>query len=130
MSANPKPILDAATTTTTSTTTTIPPPPHVHGIATTPLSQCTHWHSPLDIIAIKHVCCGKFYACISCHDGLEDHVSGVWPRGSRGERAVLCGGCKYVASIEEYMGCGSVCVRCGRGFNPGCEGHWGRYFEV
>ena len=31
-------------------------------------SRCDHWHSELDIVAIKFLCCGKFYACRSCHD--------------------------------------------------------------
>ncbi|KAF2658891.1 hypothetical protein K491DRAFT_689738 [Lophiostoma macrostomum CBS 122681] len=56
------------------------PQPYVHGINVSPRTQCAHWHSPLDIIAIKHYCCGKFYACVSCHDEGEDHVSVPWPR--------------------------------------------------
>ena len=31
-------------------------------------SRCDHWHSELDIVAIKFPCCGKFYACRSYHD--------------------------------------------------------------
>ena len=101
----------------------------MHGLAITPLTQCTHYHSALDIIAIKHFCCGKFYACIRCHDELEAHAPGVWPRDRRDERAVLCGGCQHVLGIGEYMACGGACTRCGRGFNPGCKRHWDMYFE-
>lgn len=104
--------------------------PKVYGISVAPLTQCAHWHSPLDIIAIKHFCCDKFYACISCHDELEDHKSGIWPLDKRYEEAVLCGRCKHVLSIEEYMDSGSKCTQCGGGFNPGCKGHWGMYFEL
>ncbi|KAH7377865.1 zinc finger CHY domain-containing protein [Pyrenochaeta sp. MPI-SDFR-AT-0127] len=104
--------------------------PVVRGLSVTPLTQCLHWHSALDIIAIKHFCCNTFYACISCHDACEPHKSGAWPRSQRGERAVLCGRCKYVLSIEEYMASGSRCTRCESGFNPGCKGHWGLYFEA
>jgi uncharacterized CHY-type Zn-finger protein len=102
----------------------------VHGLSLTPLTQCKHWNSPLDIIAIRHACCGRFYACISCHDALENHKSSIWPLSQRDERAVLCGKCKHVLRIDEYLSCGSVCTRCGAGFNPGCKGHWGMYFEM
>ncbi|KAF2011476.1 hypothetical protein BU24DRAFT_281853 [Aaosphaeria arxii CBS 175.79] len=116
----------------------MPPPPTVHGLSVTPLTQCTHWHSPLDIIAIKHFCCQKFYACISCHDALESHASAPWPKevyekdasNEGGQGAVLCGKCKHVLGVSEYLGCGSQCTKCGSGFNPGCKLHWGLYFEV
>ncbi|KAF1999916.1 CHY zinc finger family protein [Amniculicola lignicola CBS 123094] len=107
-----------------------PPKPKVHGLALTPLTQCIHYSTPLDIIAIKHACCGKFYACISCHNALESHTPEIWSNQQRGEKAVLCGKCGHVASIGEYMEGGSRCGGCGEGFNPGCRGHWGMYFEV
>jgi uncharacterized CHY-type Zn-finger protein len=123
-----------------SATSTPPTPPtgeqslekdyQVHGLSLTPLTQCAHWNSPLDIIAIRHACCGKLYACISCHDALEDHPPGVWPLSQRNERAVLCGKCRHVLQIDEYLSSGSVCTSCGAGFNPGCKGHWGMYFEM
>ncbi|KAF2825631.1 zinc finger CHY domain-containing protein [Ophiobolus disseminans] len=106
------------------------PTPTIHGLSLTPLTQCAHWHSPLDIIAIKHFCCNKFYACISCHDACETHPSGVWPSDQRRERAVVCGACRHVLTIDEYLACGSKCTACGSGFNPGCKGHWGLYFEM
>jgi uncharacterized CHY-type Zn-finger protein len=105
-------------------------PPAVHGLAVTSQTQCAHWHSPLDIIAIKHFCCNRFYACISCHDECEDHRSGVWPRDQRYEYAVLCGSCKHILTVNEYMKCGSKCSACGSAFNPGCKNHWGLYFEL
>jgi uncharacterized CHY-type Zn-finger protein len=104
--------------------------PTVHGLDVSPLTQCAHWHSPLDIIAIKHFCCDKFYACISCHIACETHTSGVWPRERRGEEAVLCGHCKHVLTIDEYMASGSRCTKCESRFNPGCKNHWGLYFEM
>lgn len=102
----------------------------VHGIDVTPSTQCAHWHSPLDIIAIRHACCLKFYACITCHNALEQHEPTVWLMSQRGERAVLCGQCKYQLSIDEYLQSGSRCTNCEAGFNPGCKGHWGMYFEM
>lgn len=104
--------------------------PSVHGLSLTPSTQCEHYHSPLDIIAIKHFCCRKFYACITCHDALETHKSGVWPRDQRDEKAVLCGACGHVLGVGEYMASGSRCTECEAGFNPGCKGHWKLYFEV
>ncbi|KAF2025351.1 zinc finger CHY domain-containing protein [Setomelanomma holmii] len=106
------------------------PSPQVHGISVSPLTQCAHWNSLLDIIAIKHFCCNKFYACISCHDECESHCSGVWPRSRRDEKAVLCGACKHILTVDEYMDSGSRCTSCKSGFNPGCENHWGLYFEM
>ncbi|KAF2678601.1 zinc finger CHY domain-containing protein [Lentithecium fluviatile CBS 122367] len=104
--------------------------PTVYGRSVTPLTQCEHYSSPLDIIAIKHACCGKFYACISCHNVLETHKPEVWPQRSREEKAVLCGNCRYVLSVQEYMANGSACTKCSRGFNPGCKGHWRLYFDT
>jgi uncharacterized CHY-type Zn-finger protein len=104
--------------------------PTVHGVSVTPLTQCTHWHSDLDIIAIKHTCCQKFYACISCHDALETHKSGVLSLDRRDEKVVLCGACKHILAVDEYMKSGSECTKCGSSFNPGCKSHWGLYFEL
>lgn len=104
--------------------------PTVHGLSVSPLTQCTHYSSPLDIIAIKHACCNKFYACISCHNALESHKPDVWPRNKREEKTVLCGACKHALSVMEYLESGSQCSKCGSGFNPRCKRHWGMYFEV
>ena len=102
----------------------------VYGISVSPQTQCAHWHSPRDIIAIRHACCLKSYACISCHNALEDHQPAVWPLSRRDERAVLCGQCKHVLRIAEYLQSGSRCTNCAAEFNPGCKGHWGMYFEL
>lgn len=122
------------TTNSTSISTVLSNPdeqtPAVHGLSVTSQTQCSHWHSPLDIIAIKHACCNKFYACISCHDALEEHRPEVWGREKRDEKAVLCGNCKGLLSVKEYLECNSRCTRCGAGFNPGCKNHWALYFEV
>jgi uncharacterized CHY-type Zn-finger protein len=102
----------------------------VYGISVTSLTQCTHWHSTRDIIAIRHACCLKFYACISCHNTLEKHEPTTWPLSQRNERAVMCGQCKHILRIDEYMQSGSRCTNCAADFNPGCKGHWGMYFEL
>ncbi|OCK90129.1 uncharacterized protein K441DRAFT_666520 [Cenococcum geophilum 1.58] len=107
-----------------------PLPLAVRGLSLTPLTQCLHYHSALDLIAIKFRCCRAFYACIDCHAVLADHPPTTWGKEEREEPAVLCGDCKHVLTIDEYFGCGSKCTKCGAGFNPGCKGHWGRYFEI
>jgi len=103
--------------------------PHVNGVDITSSTQCAHYNSPLDIIAIKHKCCGKFYGCITCHSELEEHPAQVWGKEERSEKAVMCGSCKHVLTIEEYLGCGNRCTSCGGGFNPGCKDHYDLYFE-
>jgi uncharacterized CHY-type Zn-finger protein len=107
-------------------------PPDIHGIGLTSSTQCAHWHSPLDIIAIKHACCQKFYACISCHNTLESsHVPAVWKRKDWDEGAVFCGNCKRIWSVKEYLaGKESKCGGCGVAWNPGCKNHWNLYFDV
>ncbi|KAF1957990.1 zf-CHY-domain-containing protein [Byssothecium circinans] len=109
-----------------------PNTPTVYGLSVNTFSQCAHWSSPLDIVTIKHACCRKFYACISCHNALETHTGRVWPRNEREEKAVLCGQCKHLLSIDEYMNSGSRCTNmdCKGAFNPGCRNHWAFYFEL
>ncbi|OCK79629.1 zinc finger CHY domain-containing protein [Lepidopterella palustris CBS 459.81] len=106
------------------------PAPTIHGLALSPQTQCLHYSSPLDIIAIKMACCNAFYACITCHSSLTTHAVELWGKDQRGEKAVLCGICRHVLSIDEYMACGGACTSCGNGFNPGCKAHWGMYWEV
>ncbi len=104
--------------------------PAVRGVDVRPNTACKHWHSPLDVIAIKMKCCGEYYACKDCHDALADHAISVWPRAEWDERAILCGVCGAELSINEYLGCGNVCPLCGAGFNPGCRAHYRYYFET
>ena len=112
------------------TSSSDPENPQVYGVSVTPLTQCAHWHSTLDIIAIRHACCLKYYACISCHKELENHEPAVWPLSKRDERAVICGQCKHELSVNEYMQSESRCTSCEAAFNPKCKGHWGLYFEM
>lgn len=118
-------------TTATATDSKSPPPhPTVHGVNVSPTTQCAHWHSDLDIIAIKHKCCSEYYACISCHEALASHPTQVWPRHERHTKAVLCGSCRRELSIDEYLSCESKCPGCASGFNPGCAKHYELYFEM
>jgi uncharacterized CHY-type Zn-finger protein len=51
----------------------------VRGVGLDGQTRCTHYHSALDIIAIKMMCCGIYYACKDCHETLADHSIKVWP---------------------------------------------------
>ncbi|KAF3763264.1 CHY zinc finger family protein [Cryphonectria parasitica EP155] len=106
------------------------PTPKVHGLNVTDRTQCAHWNSDLDIIAIRHKCCGEYYACISCHEAVAGHSAQVWARDERDTPAVLCGNCRRELTVAEYLGCGNTCPGCGAGFNPGCARHYDLYFET
>jgi len=100
----------------------------VHGISVNEQTQCAHYHTNRDIIAIRFKCCDKFYACIHCHEDIAGHESTRWSEDERETRAVLCGKCRSTLSIAEYLACENFCPRCGAGFNPGCAQHHHLYF--
>ncbi|KXJ87400.1 hypothetical protein Micbo1qcDRAFT_124458 [Microdochium bolleyi] len=115
---------------TAPSATAEPKPIVVHGVDTTAQTQCAHWHSARDIIAIRHACCGEYYACISCHEALASHAAAVWRRADWDTtKAVLCGSCRAQLTIAEYLACESTCPRCQAAFNPGCARHYDLYFE-
>ncbi|WP_143961093.1 CHY zinc finger protein [Litoribacter populi] len=93
-------------------------------------TRCVHWHSELDIIAIKFKCCDKYYPCFSCHEEEADHEHEVWPVGEFDEKAILCGACGHELTIQEYMDSNNTCPKCEASFNPGCSNHYHLYFEV
>jgi uncharacterized CHY-type Zn-finger protein len=101
----------------------------IYGIDVDPQTRCAHWHSEVDIIAIKFKCCGKWFPCYECHADLSDHTSQVWGIDECDEKAVLCGNCGYFLSIDEYMNCENVCPECEHGFNAGCANHYHLYFN-
>src|SRR5215468_5674101 len=91
-------------------------------------TRCAHYHSALDIVAIQMKCCGEFYACKDCHEELAGHSIEVWPRSEWSKRAVLCGACRELLTIHEYLGWGNRCPACGAAFNPKCKNHFHFYF--
>jgi uncharacterized CHY-type Zn-finger protein len=103
--------------------------PVVHGRTVDAQTRCVHYHSPLDIVAIRFFCCGKYYPCYQCHNEAEDHIPQVWPRHRFHERAILCGVCRTELSIERYRAA-DRCPECGSVFNPGCASHAHLYFDV
>ena len=104
-------------------------PPQVRGLELDPQTRCAHWHSPLDIVALKMRCCGVYWACRDCHDALADHPAQVWPKAEWATPAVLCGACGTELSIAAYLACGDRCPACAAPFNPGCKLHRHLYFE-
>jgi uncharacterized CHY-type Zn-finger protein len=103
--------------------------PAVHGLDLDPQTRCRHWHSPLDIVALKMRCCGLYWACRDCHDALADHPATLWPTDTFDTPAILCGACGGELTIRDYLECEDRCPGCGAGFNPGCRLHRGLYFE-
>lgn len=112
-------------------TSSPPSPPRVYGQSVTPRTQCQHWNSERDIIAIRHKCCRQYYACIACHQALAGHEPEVWPKSEQSDtKAVLCGHCRHEMTISAYLACRNVCPVCAAEFNPGCAKHYDLYFAV
>jgi uncharacterized CHY-type Zn-finger protein len=103
--------------------------PQVRGIEVDGQTRCAHYHSPVDIIAIKMKCCGEYYACKDCHLALTDHKIVVWPRNEWEEKAILCGSCGSELTISDYLASGYRCPTCDAEFNPACRRHYHFYFE-
>lgn len=100
----------------------------VHGTHVNSRTQCAHWHSDRDIIAIRFKCCDAYYACIDCHREAADHEPVVWPKAEFEEQAIYCGNCRHTLSISSYLACGNTCPVCQAAFNPGCANHYPLYF--
>jgi uncharacterized CHY-type Zn-finger protein len=104
--------------------------PPVLGVDLDAETRCVHWHSPLDIVAIRMKCCDTYYACKDCHDALAGHAIVVWPRAEWDRPAVLCGACGTELSVHQYLGSGNACPACRARFNPGCRNHHHFYFDT
>lgn len=92
-------------------------------------TRCEHYHSELDIIAIKFKCCGIFYPCYECHTACEDHPAEQWERAEFEEKAIICGNCKELLTISEYLNT-DTCPHCKAKFNPKCSNHYHLYFKL
>ena len=92
-------------------------------------TRCSHYHSTLDIIAIKFKCCHEYYACYYCHEALASHAPVVWQKTEFNEKAILCGTCYNEMTISEYKNANYQCPDCGALFNPKCVNHNHLYFE-
>lgn len=93
-------------------------------------TRCEHWHSSLDIIAIKFKCCKEYYyPCYQCHEETVDHKPEVWKKEEWNTKAILCGVCKTELTINEYFHSVNHCPHCHAAFNPNCCRHYHLYFE-
>ncbi|WP_263622142.1 CHY zinc finger protein [Halobacillus litoralis] len=104
-------------------------PIEVYGVDVDQESRCTHYHSQVDIVALKFRCCRKFYACYQCHQETTDHPPEKWPLDERDHHAILCGHCRKTMSIDEYMNV-NECPHCQHAFNAGCKNHYPLYFDM
>ena len=91
-------------------------------------TRCKHYHSSLDIIAIKFKCCDHYYPCFECHQEIAGHEPERWGADERNTKAVLCGACGHDLTIAEYFSSGNECPQCHSLFNPNCEKHYHLYF--
>ena len=101
----------------------------VRGVNLDKQTRCVHYHTELDIVAIKMKCCGVYYACKDCHEALAGHKIQVWEQSEFMQKAILCGCCQTELTISDYMASENRCPACGAEFNPGCRNHHHFYFE-
>eukprot|EP00796_Vickermania_ingenoplastis_P007881 gene7881-5507_t len=94
-------------------------------------TRCEHYHSELDIIAIKFRCCKIFYPCFQCHEEETEgkHEPQQWAVEERDHRAILCGHCRTTHTIATYMGT-DICPACSAAWNPRCAHHYHLYFKM
>lgn len=92
-------------------------------------TRCIHYHTVLDIVAIKMPCCSTYYTCIQCHNETAGHPAAIWPREAFDTPAVLCGECYREMTIKEYLASNNQCPFCNAAFNPKCCNHYHLYFE-
>jgi uncharacterized CHY-type Zn-finger protein len=102
----------------------------VKGKLTDDQIRCVHYHSTLDIIAIKFKCCNEYYPCYYCHEEEAGHTHQVWTTNEFDTKAILCGVCKNEMSIREYKDGHYHCPNCKAAFNPKCINHDHLYFET
>ena len=101
----------------------------VKGKITDDETRCVHYHSLLDVIAIKFKCCNQYYPCYTCHEEAADHAAKTWSKNEFGTKAILCGVCKNELTIHEYLTSNNQCPFCKTPFNPKCKNHQHLYFE-
>ncbi|WP_213815981.1 CHY zinc finger protein [Glaciihabitans sp. dw_435] len=107
----------------------------VYGSAVDAQTRCVHWHGETDVVALKFLCCDRYYPCFDCHEedahrGEGAHESSRWPVARWDEpTAVLCGVCGTELSVNAYLAT-EDCPSCTAVFNPGCALHAHLYFET
>lgn len=93
-------------------------------------TRCEHYHTPVDIIAIKFYCCDTYYPCYKCHEEKGCGKTKTWPKKLFHEKAILCGSCGTELTIQSYLTGSNSCPACKATFNPNCQLHEHLYFSV
>ncbi len=104
--------------------------PVVRGKTVDQHTRCVHYHSSVDIIAIKFKCCNEYYPCYECHEETAGHRSEPWKKNEFDTKAILCGICNNEITIREYLTSNNRCSNCHSAFNPNCNKHYHLYFET
>jgi uncharacterized CHY-type Zn-finger protein len=102
----------------------------IHGALVDEHTRCIHYRTALDIVAINFKCCDRYYACHLCHAESESHHASRWEMTDLRQPAVICGNCRDVLEIGQYLSCDFACPTCGSQFNPGCASHYDLYFNL
>lgn len=102
----------------------------VRGVSLDEETRCAHYHTSVDIVAMKFYCCGRWYSCHACHEESESHPIEPWPASLFSEEAVLCGKCWHTISVSAYLHADHRCPNCHAAFNPGCQRHASIYFST
>ena len=93
-------------------------------------TRCIHYHSPLDVIAIKFKCCGEYYPCYACHAEAVNHPVAVWQKNEWQTKVILCGVCHADLTVYDYVTSHHRCPACQAPFNPQCRQHYHLYFAL
>lgn len=94
-------------------------------------TRCIHYHSQLDIIAIKFSCCQDYYPCYQCHLESTNHEIVRWKQHQlTKELVIVCGGCWKELTFLEYTSNDNKCMYCRASFNPKCQLHYDIYFDL
>ncbi|WP_216847089.1 CHY zinc finger protein [Granulicella sp. L60] len=80
-------------------------------------TRCEHSNSPLDVFAIRHKCCGRYYACQRCHDEMAGHPTIHWNTDEQDSMGAFCGICRTEVSIRAYLSSIDRCPNCSSLFN-------------
>ena len=100
----------------------------VYGQLVDQQTRCVHYHSELDVVALKCFECQKYYPCFQCHNEAENHQFAPYPENLTEDKVVLCGVCQHELRIAEYKH-QPACPYCQHPFNPKCAAHYDLYFK-
>lgn len=105
---------------------------NLDGLFVDEYTRCEHYHTDLDIIALKFKCCNAYYPCYQCHEQLVTHETQKFNVSAHSEELViLCGYCKLELTFSQYSKSDPVeCMNCHKPFNCGCKAHYNLYFEM